>query len=69
MSKKHIAITGSQSGMGLAFRILLEKSGYILLVLIFPEKELRWREIYRTNRRESVWCATSWINVTVNSMA
>ena len=38
MSKKHIAITGSQSGMGLAFRTLLEKSGYTIIGIDLPGK-------------------------------
>jgi len=36
--KKHIAITGSQSGMGLAFRFLLEQSGYDVIGNDLPGK-------------------------------
>ena len=36
--KKHIAITGSQSGMGLAFRFLLEQSGYDVIGIDLPGK-------------------------------
>jgi NAD(P)-dependent dehydrogenase (short-subunit alcohol dehydrogenase family) len=38
MRKKVIALTGSQSGMGLAFRILLEKSGYDVIGIDLPGK-------------------------------
>ncbi len=38
MRKKNIAITGSQSGMGLAFRLLLEKSGYDVIGIDLPGK-------------------------------
>jgi len=38
MRKKQIAITGSQSGMGLAFRLLLEKTGYNVIGIDLPGK-------------------------------
>lgn len=38
MRNKTVAITGSQSGMGLAFRVLLEKSGYDVIGVDLPGK-------------------------------
>jgi NAD(P)-dependent dehydrogenase (short-subunit alcohol dehydrogenase family) len=38
MRKKQIVITGSQSGMGLAFRLLLEKTGYDVIGIDLPGK-------------------------------
>jgi NAD(P)-dependent dehydrogenase (short-subunit alcohol dehydrogenase family) len=38
MGKNRIAITGSQSGMGLSFRFLLEKSGYEIIGIDLPGK-------------------------------